>query len=59
MTEQAKRKAGRPVTGATKHIHTITLEKGLLDAIKTKEPSFKLSSFVNKALKAYLSELNS
>jgi hypothetical protein len=55
MTEQ-KRKVGRPA-GKEKHIHTITLDKGLLEQIKQHQPEFKLSTFVNDRLIQELVEI--
>ena len=54
MTEQPKRKAGRPKTGVNTHFHTITLDKGLLEQVKQLNPAFKLSTFVNNLLKEEL-----
>ncbi len=58
MTEQAKRKVGRPATGKTVQTRTITLDNGLLEQIKELNPAFKLSPFVNNMLKEELEQLN-
>lgn len=55
MTE-SKRKVGRPA-GKEKHVHTITLDKGLLEQIKHHQPAFKLNTFVNDKLKDELEEI--
>jgi hypothetical protein len=58
MTEQPKRKAGRPATGKTVQTRTITLDNGLLEKVKELNPAFKLSPFVNNMLKEELEQLN-
>lgn len=57
MTEKPKNKVGRPKTGVNTHLHTITLDKGLLEQIKQLNPEFKLSTFVNEQLRVKLAEL--
>jgi hypothetical protein len=53
-TEQAKRKVGRPATGKNKHIHTVTLDIGLLESIIALDANFKLSTFINAELQKKL-----
>lgn len=58
MTEQTKRPVGRPETGKTVQLHTITLPIGLLNKVKELNPDFKLSGFVAESLQKEIEELN-